>query len=94
MFGQGPHLPLIVAPMGASAVLLFAVPARPLAQPWSIIGGHTISALMGIIAAYFMRDSIIATGVGVSLAIGAMSFARCLQPPGVAAALTAEHGGQ
>ena len=67
---------------GASAVLLFAVPASPLAQPWSIIGGNTISALMGIIAAYFIRDPIIATGVGVSLAIGAMSFTRCLHPPG------------
>ncbi|NKQ86118.1 HPP family protein [Rhizobium ruizarguesonis] len=93
LFGQGPHLPLIVAPMGASAVLLFAVPASPLAQPWSIIGGNTISALMGIIAAYFIRDPIIATGVGVSLAIGAMSFTRCLHPPGGAAALTAVLGG-
>ncbi|NKK96901.1 CBS domain-containing protein [Rhizobium leguminosarum bv. viciae] len=93
LFGQGPHLPLIVAPMGASAVLLFAVPASPLAQPWSIIGGNTISALMGIFAAYFIRDPIIATGVGVSLAIGAMSFARCLHPPGGAAALTAVLGG-
>ncbi|NEI38146.1 CBS domain-containing protein [Rhizobium leguminosarum] len=93
LFGQGPHLPLIVAPMGASAVLLFAVPASALAQPWSIIGGNTISALMGIIAAYFIRDPIIATGVGVSLAIGAMSFTRCLHPPGGAAALTAVLGG-
>ncbi|MDF0699758.1 HPP family protein [Rhizobium sp. MC63] len=93
LFGQGPHLPLIVAPMGASAVLLFAVPASPLAQPWSIIGGNTISAMMGIVAAYFIRDPIIATGVGVSLAIGAMSFTRSLHPPGGAAALTAVLGG-
>lgn len=93
LFGQGPHLPLIVAPMGASAVLLFAVPASPLAQPWSIIGGNTISALMGMIAAYLIHDPIIAIGVGVSLAIGAMSFTRCLHPPGGAAALTAVLGG-
>ncbi|MGZ2487525.1 CBS domain-containing membrane protein [Rhizobium pisi] len=93
LFGQGPHLPLIVAPMGASAVLLFAVPASPLAQPWSIIGGNTISAMMGILASYCFSDPIIATGVGVSLAIGAMSFTRCLHPPGGAAALTAVLGG-
>ncbi|WFU06465.1 HPP family protein (plasmid) [Rhizobium sp. CB3171] len=93
LFGQGPHLPLIVAPMGASAVLLFAVPSSPLAQPWSIIGGNTISAMMGIIAGYFIHDPIIAIGVGVSLAIGAMSFTRCLHPPGGAAALTAVLGG-
>ena len=93
LFGQGSHLPLIVAPMGASAVLLFAVPASPLAQPWSIIGGNTISAMMGILAAHFIHEPIIAIGVGVSLAIGAMSFTRCLHPPGGAAALTAVLGG-
>jgi CBS domain-containing membrane protein len=91
--GQDPHLPLIIAPVGASAVLLFAVPSSPLAQPWSIIGGNTISTFMGLIAAYFIRDPIIAIGVGVSLAIGAMSFTRCLHPPGGAAALTVVLGG-
>ncbi|MGA1805417.1 HPP family protein [Rhizobium sp. HT1-10] len=93
IFGAGAHLPLIVAPMGASAVLLFAVPTSPLAQPWPIIGGNTISALMGVIAGYFIHDPIIAIGVGVSLAIGAMSFTRCIHPPGGAAALTAVLGG-
>jgi CBS domain-containing membrane protein len=93
LFGEGSHLPFIVAPMGASAVLLFAVPASPLAQPWSIIGGNTISAIMGVLAASLISDPIIATGVGVSLAIAAMSFTRCLHPPGGAAALTAVLGG-
>ncbi len=93
LFGEGAHLPLIVAPMGASAVLLFAVPASPLAQPWSIIGGNTISAIMGVVSASLISDPIVATGVGVSLAIAAMSFMRCLHPPGGAAALTAVLGG-
>lgn len=92
-FGQGPHIPLIVAPMGASAVLLFAVPASPLAQPWSIIGGNTISAFMGVLAATFISDPVLAIGVGVSLAIAAMSLTRSLHPPGGAAALTALIGG-
>jgi CBS domain-containing membrane protein len=39
VFGEGPHIPLIVAPMGASAVLIFVVPASPLAQPWSLLVG-------------------------------------------------------
>jgi CBS domain-containing membrane protein len=93
LFGQGPHLPLVVAPIGASAVLLFAVPTSPLAQPWSIIGGNTISALMGVIAAHFIHEPILAIGVGVSLAIAAMTFTRSLHPPGGAAALTAVLGG-
>lgn len=91
--GQGPDLPLIVAPMGASAVLLFAIPASPLAQPWSIIGGNTISALVGYCVAQFIHEPILAIAVGVSLAIGAMSFTRSLHPPGGAAALTAVMGG-
>lgn len=93
LFGEGISLPLIVAPMGASAVLLFAVPASPLAQPWPIIGGNTISALMGVLAASLIHDPVVAIGVGVSLAIAAMSFTRSLHPPGGAAALTAVLGG-
>ncbi|WP_232631014.1 HPP family protein [Methylobacterium sp. Leaf118] len=92
-FGEGPHIPLIVAPMGASAVLIFAVPASPLAQPWPVIGGNTISAFMGVLAAHFIPDPVIAIGVGVSLAIAAMSLTRSLHPPGGAAALTALIGG-
>ncbi|WP_336485681.1 HPP family protein [Methylobacterium nigriterrae] len=92
-FGEGPHIPLIVAPMGASAVLLFAVPASPLAQPWPVIGGNTISAFMGVLAAHLIPDPVVAIGVGVSLAIAAMSLTRSLHPPGGAAALTALIGG-
>ncbi|KAB1075990.1 HPP family protein [Methylobacterium planeticum] len=92
-FGEGPHIPLIVAPMGASAVLLFAVPASPLAQPWPVIGGNTISAFMGVLAAHLIADPVVAIGVGVSLAIAAMSLTRSLHPPGGAAALTALIGG-
>lgn len=92
-FGEGPHIPLIVAPMGASAVLVFAVPASPLAQPWPVIGGNTISAFMGVLAAHLVADPVIAIGVGVSLAIAAMSVTRSLHPPGGAAALTALIGG-
>ena len=93
VLGNGPYVPLLVAPMGASAVLLFAVPASPLAQPWSIIGGNTISALMGVIVARIVHEPIMATGIAVALAIAAMSFTRCLHPPGGAAALTAILGG-
>lgn len=71
--GKGPAIPLIVAPIGATAVLVFAVPASPLAQPWPIIGGNTISALVGVAAARFIADPVLAIGVGVSLAIAAMS---------------------
>jgi CBS domain-containing membrane protein len=92
-FGNDPYLPLIVAPIGASAVLLFAVPASPLAQPWSIVGGNTISALVGVTVTWFVADATIAIGLAVSLAILVMSLTRSLHPPGGAAALTAVIGG-
>lgn len=86
-------IPWIVAPMGASAVLLFAVPASPLAQPWSIAGGNFVSAVVGAVVAQVIRDPAIAAAVAVSLAILTMSLLRCLHPPGGAAALSAVLGG-
>lgn len=91
--GAGASLPLIVAPIGASAVLLFAVPASPLAQPWPIVGGNTISALVGVAVARWVHEPALAIGIAVGLAIAVMSLARCLHPPGGAAALTAVIGG-
>ncbi|GHD15084.1 HPP family protein [Tianweitania populi] len=86
-------LPLLVAPMGASAVLVFAVPASPLAQPWSVIGGNVISAFVGLLAGHLIPSLPLAAGVGVGGAIFIMSLTRCLHPPGGAAALTAVLGG-
>ena len=85
-------LPIIVAPLGASAVLVFAVPASPLAQPWSVVGGNTLSTLVGVFAFQAIPDPALAAGVAVGLAIGVMSLCRCLHPPGGAAALTAVIG--
>jgi CBS domain-containing membrane protein len=86
-------LPAIVAPIGASAVLVFAVPASPLAQPWPVVGGNMISALVGIAVAAIVPDLSLAAGLAVGGAILAMSMLRCLHPPGGAAALTAVIGG-
>ena len=87
-------LPIIVAPLGASAVLIFAVPASPLAQPWSVVGGNILSSLIGVAAYQLIPDMMVAAGVAVGLAIILMSLLRCLHPPGGAAALTAVIGSQ
>lgn len=84
----------LVAPMGASAVLVFAVPASPLAQPWPVIGGNTLSALIGVACAQVIAIPHVAAGLAVGLAILGMSLTRSLHPPGGAAALTAVIGGQ
>lgn len=83
----------LVAPMGASAVLVFAVPASPLAQPWAVVGGNTVSALVGIACALAVPDPSWAAALAVGLAIGAMFTLRCLHPPGGAMALLTAFGG-
>jgi len=77
----------LVAPMGASAVLLFALPSSPLAQPWPVIGGSTLSALIGIGVGRVVPDVHVAAALAVGAAIGVMFLLRCLHPPGGAAAL-------
>lgn len=91
--GPSVTLPVLIAPMGASAVLLFAAPSSPLAQPWSIVGGNVISALVGIACAQWIPEPTTAAAFAVALAIAAMFALRCLHPPGGAVALTAVVGG-
>lgn len=87
--GGAESLPFIVAPMGAAAVLLFAVPASPLAQPWPVVGGNVISTLVGLTAQWLIDSVLLAGAVGVGAAIGVMMLLRCLHPPGGACALLA-----
>ncbi|MBK9160439.1 MAG: HPP family protein [Nitrosomonadales bacterium] len=88
------HLPqpeyplLLLGSMAASAVLLFAVPHSPLAQPWNLIGGHFVSALAGWTAIHLVADPVTAAGVAVGSAIFLMYLLNCLHPPGAATALT------
>ncbi|QBE63465.1 HPP family protein [Pseudoduganella lutea] len=92
----GPDAIWLVAPMGASSVLLFCLPASPLAQPWSVIGGNVISALVAAACVRWLGHLMplpALAAVGTALAIAAMFFMRCLHPPGGAAGLTAVIGG-
>lgn len=86
----------LVAPIGASSVLLFALPASPLAQPWSVIGGNVISGLIGAVCVRWLAASLpmpVVAGLACGGAIGAMFALRCLHPPGGAVALTTVIGG-
>lgn len=91
--GHGPELPLLMAPIGASAVLLFAVPASPLAQPWSILAGNCLAALAGVTCASLMGPTAVAAALAVAISIGMMLTCKCLHPPSGAVALTAVIGG-
>ncbi|MFK0382918.1 HPP family protein [Agrobacterium sp. NPDC090273] len=92
-FRFDPALPAMIAPMGASAVLLFAVPSSPLAQPWSILCGNLVAAFVGVTIALLVPDVFFASALAIGLAIAAMMALRCLHPPSGAVALTAVLGG-
>lgn len=93
-FISGPGAALIIASMGASAVLLFAVPHGKLSQPWPLLGGHVISTLIGVTIAHLINDTVLAAGLAVGIAIGAMHYLRCIHPPGGASALASVISGQ
>lgn len=76
----------LVAPLGATAVLVFAVPNSPLAQPWAAVMGNTLSAICGIIAVILTSPQV-APVLSVTLAFAAMLLGRALHPPGGAVAL-------
>lgn len=83
----------VVASMGASAVLLFAVPHGQLSQPWPVLAGHGISATIGVLCAHYLGHNWIAAGCAVGVSIGVMHQLKCIHPPGGATALTAVMGG-
>jgi CBS domain-containing membrane protein len=93
ILGKDVHAMWLIAPMGASSVLLFAVPASPLAQPWSIMGGNIIAAIIGVTCAKLIGEPILAAGLAAALAIAGMFAFRCIHPPSGAVALTAVLGG-
>ena len=90
------RLPWLVAPLGASAVLVFALPASPMAQPWAVVGGNTISALVGIAGVHgvhLLGSPELAAALAVASAVALMLALRCLHPPGGAMALMMVLGG-
>lgn len=77
----------LIAPFGATTLLLFAVPNSPLAQPWSAVVGNGLAALAGVLAVFWIGDPLLRAAVATSGAILLMHLARALHPPGGAVAL-------
>lgn len=84
---------MLIASMGASAVLLFAVPHGQLSQPWPVIAGHGFSAFIGVFCAQHITNIPLAAASAVGLSIFVMHLCKCIHPPGGATALTAVIGG-
>jgi CBS domain-containing membrane protein len=77
----------LMASLGASALLVFALPQSPMAQPWAVIAGNTLSALVGIALNIWIPESLVAMPAAAALSILAMFMLRCLHPPAAAVAL-------
>jgi CBS domain-containing membrane protein len=88
-----PFKMLVLASMGATAFLLFVAPHSPLAQPWPVIGGHVISAFIGVACAHSISGPSLATAVAVFLSVFMMYQMHCLHPPSAATAMIAVLGG-
>ena len=85
-------LPWLIAPIGATAVLVFALPASPLAQLWPVLGGSMISATIGLAIGHFVPYPPLAAAAAVASAIAVMSALRCLHPPAGACAMIGAMG--
>jgi len=75
------EVPLLMAPFGATCVLLFAAPNAPLAQPRNVIGGHCIAALVGIVIFQLAGSGPLAMAIAVGVAIALMQVCRAVHPP-------------
>ena len=80
-------LGLLFAPLGATCVLVFGMPASPLSQPANVVLGHALAGAFGVVASIIMPDNIWLAGAAVGLAIAAMAMFRITHPPAGATTL-------
>ncbi|WP_192558068.1 HPP family protein [Pseudomonas allokribbensis] len=78
----------LIGPLGASAVLLFAVSSGALAQPWSIIGGYLCAGVVALLVAHVLGRTLGSACLAAGMALLLMCWLRCLHPPAGAVALT------
>jgi len=91
---EGRDLLLLIASLGASAVLVYGAVKSPLAQPRNLLGGHILSALVGVTAYKLLGGQLwLAAALAVAFSIAVMHATKTLHPPGGATALIAVIGG-
>lgn len=81
LLGEVTAMPLLLAPFGASCVLLFALPESPLSQPANVIGGHMLAALVSVALFALLPQAWWATGLAVGVVIAANAAIRLTHPP-------------
>ena len=79
--GKEIHQTVLIAPFGASCVLLFAAPESPFAQPRNLVGGHLLTASVGMAMLWLFGNGIWSIGLAVGLVIALMELTRTVHPP-------------
>lgn len=77
----------LLAPLGATSIILFALPHSPLGQPWPLAGGLLLSALIGWLCGTWVQPEALAIAAAVALSVWVMARLRCIHPPGGAMAI-------
>ncbi len=85
--------PMVLASTGASAILIFGAPHSAPAEPWNLVGGHVISAVVGVTCFQYIPSELFAASLAIPLAMALMHRLNCMHPPGGATAITAIVGG-
>ena len=86
--------PILALSMGASAVILFTMPAAPAAQPVPLIVAHCVAAFWGVLSAQLIDNTALAVGIAVGVHAGLMVRFGYMHPPSGGTALTAVIGGE
>ena len=86
LFGLSVAL-LLIGPLGASAILLFAVPSGALAQPWSILGSYFLASVVATAVAHYGGHTLDMAALATGVTLVCMFVLRCVHPPGGAVAL-------
>lgn len=73
--------PFLMAPFGATCVLIFSAAASPFSQPANVVGGHLVSTLIGLVLRAALPNEWWAVALAVGLSIAAMSALRITHPP-------------
>ncbi len=81
LIAQGANTMMLIAPFGATAVLLFSAPNSPFSNPWNIVGGYFISTLIGSIVLTYTNVGWLSIGIGLGLVIMLMHGFKVIHPP-------------
>ena len=85
--------PIVIAPMGAASVLMFALPDSPRIQPFAMVAGCFVAAVIGITCARYIPNPLLAVSLAIGLTLAVQGVCRCTHPPGGAVAIVTVLGG-